>query len=82
MEPQIERIAPNFTKVVMCGKTVWFSYSTMVAFRDHTKGETVCIENLWAQTTGKHLNTIQPDHKKRVNQETFNRLAKEAGLIA
>jgi hypothetical protein len=54
--------------------TVWYSYSTPVAF--HVNGHSrVVIKNYWAATTGKHLNWIdRKDHKRRVDQETFDRL--------
>jgi hypothetical protein len=57
--------------------TVWYSYSTMVAFRfdGHNR---VVIKNYWATTTGKHLNWIDGgDKRNRVDQETFDRLYAE-----
>lgn len=53
------------------GRTFYFSYNTLVAFRAPLTG-LVCRENDWKQTTGKHLNVIQPDKKKRVDAKTFN----------
>ncbi len=49
---------------------VWFSYQTPVAFRTAHTG-LVIRENDWAQTTGKHLNAIDPDHKRRISGEEF-----------
>ena len=57
------------------GNTFYFSYKTLVAF--YSKGELICIKNYWGCTTGKHLNWIQPDHSKRVDQETFDRIYQE-----
>ena len=57
------------------GRAFYFSYQTLVAFR--AKGQTVCRENVWGPTTGKHLNAIEPDHSKRVNADEFDRLYDE-----
>lgn len=54
--------------------TVWFSYSTPVAFQvdGHAR---VVHENDWSVTTGKHLNWIDGGNKRgRVDHETFERL--------
>ena len=56
--------------------SIWFSYKTPVAFRDLGSG-LVCRENDWKQTTGKHLNAIEPDKRKRIPGPAF-----EAGLCA
>ena len=55
--------------------TVYFSYKTPVAY--HTPGTgTVCTENVWGVTTGKHLNWIQPNKKARLNNAEFERCFK------
>lgn len=59
--------------VSMMGIDVYFSYRTPVAFRAPGCG-LVVHQNDWGVTTGKHLNFISSDKKKRVNDETFNRL--------
>lgn len=51
--------------------TFYFSYSTCVAFR--ARGDLVISENVWGVTTGKHLNWINPDHKKRIPYEEFEK---------
>ena len=48
---------PNFTEVTIGDITVWYSYSTPVAFYTSETGKIV-RENDWAQTTGRHLNYI------------------------
>lgn len=53
------------------GRQWYFSYRTLVAFYSQKTG-LVCLKNYWQATTGKHLNSIQPDHRKRVDQETFD----------
>ena len=54
----------------------YFSYKTLVAFSTPKMG-LVCRENDWGPTTGKHLNAIQPDKKKRVSSEEFERIYSE-----
>lgn len=55
------------------GVNYYFSYFTLVAFSSDKTG-LVCRRNVWGQTTGKHLNWIEPDHSKRVEAEEFNKL--------
>jgi hypothetical protein len=65
--------------------TVYFSYKTPVAFDTPQEG-TVCRENSWGVTTGKHLNWIQPDKKARVKSSDFELQFKKVltryGLLA
>ena len=49
--------------------TLWFSYDTVVAFENGVA--LYCSENVWSTTTGKHLNWIQPDKKRRIPSEQF-----------
>lgn len=49
---------------------VYFSYKTPVAFRTPETG-LVIRKNDWGPTTGKHLNAIDPDHKKRIDGVMF-----------
>ena len=57
--------------------TVWFSYSTPVAFLVDG-GRKVVRQNEWGQTTGKHLNWIDGgDKASRVDSATFERLWQE-----
>jgi len=55
--PRIDRIAPNFTRVIVGEVTVWFSYETPVAYQDSADLPRV-VDNDWSTTTGKHLNQI------------------------
>tara|TARA_R100001015_G_C4554525_1_gene115657 strand:+ start:333 stop:659 length:327 start_codon:yes stop_codon:yes gene_type:complete len=48
----------------------YFSYNTLVAFQ-HPSSDLVIRDNIWGNTTGKHLNWIDDDKSKRVNTETF-----------
>lgn len=57
--------------IVMFEKlTLYYSYKTIVAFNTLFTG-LVCRQNDWQKTTGKHLNVIQPDKKKRLPSEQF-----------
>lgn len=54
--------------------TVFFSYSTPVAFETNKTGLVVRV-NDWSNTTGKHLNAIDGgDKKKRISGEHFETL--------
>jgi hypothetical protein len=58
------------------GRDFYFSYNTLVAFSACPFG-LVCLKNYWGNTTGKHLNWIQPDKERRVDQETFDKMLKQ-----
>ena len=49
---------------------IYFSYSTPVAYR--TGGDLVVSNNVWSNTTGRHLNIINPDKSIRINNQLFN----------
>lgn len=67
---------PNFTRVEVGTTTLWFSYKTLVGF---DSGYVRMVrENIWGNTTGKHLNHIDPDKKYRVDAETFEAALKVA----
>ena len=47
---------PNETAVTIGTLTLHFSYVTVIAYR---AGDSIVVsENVWSQTTGKHLNRI------------------------
>ena len=52
--------------------TLYFSYQTVIAFRDDVSG-LIIRENEWGPTTGKHLNAINPDKKKRISGAQFEK---------
>lgn len=63
----------NTLRVDIDDITLWYSYTTVVAFYTPQTGKVVC-ENVWGSTTGKHLNEIDGgDKKSRVNRDTFLR---------
>jgi hypothetical protein len=51
--------------------TLWYSYDTIIAYRDNTDGMVIC-ENVWGTTTGKHLNWINSDHSIRKPSALFD----------
>ena len=56
---------------------LYYSYKTIVGYRDAKDGF-VCIVNQWGPTTGKHLNQIQSDHKKRIKADEFESMLRAA----
>lgn len=67
----------NTVRVDVGGFTFWWSYVTLVAFRAPGH-EMVVHENIWTNTTAKHLTLIDGGKKKeRVDSDTFSRLLKE-----
>jgi len=64
----------NTAEVQIGGLRLYYSYTTLVAFH-HSSTGLVCRENEWSVTTGKYLNSIEPDKKKRVSgEEMYKRL--------
>lgn len=58
--------------------TLFYSYSTIIAYRDAADGRVVC-ENSWSTTTGKHLNWIDGgDKKSRRARATFEIMLADA----
>ncbi len=49
--------AKNFNRIDIGTVTLWFSYETIIAFHTPDTGF-VATENIWGNTTGKHLNWI------------------------
>lgn len=59
----------NKNKVQLGELTIWFSYETPVGYR--LFGRTVVRENDWGVTTGKLLNELEPDKKRRISGAVF-----------
>lgn len=65
---------PNFTALYLPGAlTLWFSYSTLIAFHTPETGR-VLSANHWGVTTGKHLNYLG-DKDDRIPRAEFEALA-------
>lgn len=56
------------------GNIFYYSYNTLVGFYVQRHGTRFIIENNWGTTTGKHLDALEPDKKKRVPAAEFERL--------
>ena len=52
------------------GHSYYFSYNTLVAVETNA-GDLFIRKNVWGQTTGKHLNWINPDHSIRLSSSEF-----------
>jgi len=50
-------------KVELASVTLFYSYETIVAYRDAQDG-LIVSENCWKTTTGKHINWIDGGNKK------------------
>lgn len=61
---------PNFYVVRTDRGNFWYSYETCVAFVDE-RGHLFICENVWSKTTGKHLNMIDDNRKKRIPYHEF-----------
>lgn len=61
--------AQNFNSITIGNVQLYFSYSTIVAFRTPFTG-LVVSENVWSNTTGKHLNWLC-DKDQRVPRQEF-----------
>ena len=64
---------PNFTVVTLDGggeRELWlaFSYETCVGFMRPTWTDWIVRQNQWGPTTGKHINTLNPDRQDRWNE--------------
>lgn len=69
--------ATNFNRVTAFGMDLYFSYETVVAFSSSEAG-LVISENIWGNTTGKHLNWLNDDKSVRIENYVFNKMLLEA----
>lgn len=61
----------NTMEVKIGSLTLYYSYETIVAFRDYDLGLVVST-NIWSTTTGKHLSWIDGGNKKnRLDHNDF-----------
>jgi len=59
----------NFSCLEIGHLTIWFSYETPIAY--HDSNGFVIRENDWGPTTGKHLNSVNSDHDRRISGAAF-----------
>lgn len=70
MTTKLEIIKTNFYKVHLGNLTIWFSYSTPIAF--DTGRVRAVRSNAWEATTGKHLNLIDDGARRdRISGDEF-----------
>ncbi len=62
----------NTNMVTVNGLQIVFSYETPVAFSQGF-GYWIVRENDWSKTTGKLLNKYEPEKKKRITGEEFEK---------
>ena len=61
----------NANRVDIGPLTLYFSYSTVIAYRYN--GKLIICKNQWGTTTGRHLNTINTDKSIRVDLEVLEK---------
>lgn len=61
---------PNTIGVDTGSLRLYFSYTTIVAFETPNSG-LVISENVWSNTTGKHLNMIYANKRARIPHSEF-----------
>ena len=67
---------PNFTVVTLGAaddREMWlaFSYETCIGFMRPSWKSWILRQNVWGPTTGKHINTLNPDKQDRWNEGEF-----------
>lgn len=67
-------ICPNFYVVEVSGKSLYFSYDTLVGFM--VNGKSYISENVWSKTTGKHLNLFS-SKESRIPYAEFEKQVQE-----
>jgi len=78
-KPKLRTIENNLTVVTIGDKELIFSYSTLVAFSrvgiDHNY---TVHENIWSNSTGRHLNLLDGgDKKSRLSSDEFDKKLEE-----
>ncbi len=66
-----KQLGPNFTRVTIDGKTLFFSYETLVAV--DVGGTLYGTDEKYSRTTSKQMNTLNID--KRISQKELEELA-------
>ena len=65
----VNRGTVNKNIVHIGGLSLYFSYETIIAFRD--RAGLRCSVNQWSTTTGKFINEIEPVKEARLKPEVF-----------
>lgn len=79
---KLRELGPNFRVLeINQDLSIWFSYETPIAFKLHNNF--VVSENLWGNTTGKHLNSLTVFKDLRLSRQDFlQELSEVERLIA
>lgn len=76
-----ETLSKTLTKIILNDATLWFSYSTLIAFR--VGPDRYVCQNVWSSTTGKHLNMVDDgDKASRLPEKEFAALAQQLQFAA
>ena len=60
---RLEKLGPNFHRLTINDRTIWFSYQTPIAFRDFPEKAVYFHSNLWSKTTAGHINQIKREYE-------------------
>ena len=60
----------NWAVITVGEFKLYYSYEQLVAFNTLEEGMFI-VENYWGTATGKHLNSLDPDKKKRLPGDKF-----------
>jgi hypothetical protein len=66
----------NSLQVQFDSFTLFYSYQTIIAYKDNQDGFVMC-KNSWGTTTGKHMNWLDEDHSKRIDGNLFEQKLKD-----
>ena len=67
--PRLQEISKNMHRVDVGNNVMYFSYETLIAF--FFEHELLVSENIYSNTTGKHINQLEPDKKLRLPRKEF-----------
>lgn len=66
----LRTIRPNLTEVTIGNLDLYYSYETIVAFRE--SGKLMGSQNVWSNTTGRHLSELGISKDERVQADKFD----------
>lgn len=81
MNIKLKKIAPDCHMVVIGELLLYFSYETIVGFYDPDEGKSILSENIWSNTTGKHLNNFADKSCRIPHEEFTEKLEKVLGVF-
>lgn len=78
---RLVKTASNLYELKLPSLSIWFSYETPIAYMKPLGNHAYDIQitkNIWSTTTGKHLNIIDRDKTKRIENSEFNERLQKA----